>query len=278
MDVRGGRPTSEDMVREFQERYRAIGGGSPLLQRSTEQAEALSASLDGMPVYLGMRHWHPYIRDVFEDIRGDGISRVVALALAPHFSNMSIGAYEKRIDDARGDVETTMVREWYDHPLFLDAVAERVEQGLKRFSSPDRPVPVLFTAHSLPQRILQSGDPYVEHLQASVAGVMERLGDREHKFAFQSAGQSGGPWLGPDAGETIRAMAEEGCENLLVCPIGFVSDHLEVLYDVDIEYRGLARTLGMHLERTQSLNSSRLLIEALADLVRTQSRNAGWTA
>lgn len=280
LDVRGGRPTSRDMVALFRQRYRAIGGGSPLLERTNEQAAALAEYLGGsVPVFVGMRHWHPYIRDVFQRIHSQGITRIVSLALAPHFSTMSIGAYSQRIDEARGTIATIMVRQWFDHPGFLDAVTERVREGLDRFPAGVRDdVPVLFTAHSLPQRILTDGDPYETQLQASVKGVLARLGPRPHHFAYQSAGHAGGPWLGPDAAAVIESLAAAGSRHVLVCPIGFVSDHLEVLYDVDIEYRQLAAGNGLHLERTQSLNASPLLIDALASLVRQAARAEGWAA
>ncbi len=278
LDVRGGRPTSPEMVTAFKERYAAIGGRSPLLDRTEEQALALAHNLgNGIPVYVGMRHWHPYITDVFDEIRSDGVGRVVALALAPHFSTMSIGAYQQRIQESRGCVDVELVREWNLHPGFLEAVTSHVTLGLEQFDDSIRDeVPVLFTAHGLPQRILGDGDPYVDQLDASVAGVVERLGDRAHHFAFQSAGQSGGPWLGPDAGVTIAELARSGIRHLLICPIGFVSDHLEVLYDVDIEYRRLAEGLGMQLRRTPSLNDSPELIDALADLVTGTAGARGW--
>ena len=280
LDVRGGRPTSPEMVAAFQQRYEAIGGGSPLLDRTNEQAAALASALGGtVPVYVGMRHWHPYIRDVFQQIRADRITHVVALALAPHFSIMSIGAYAQRIEEGRGDIATTMVRQWFDHPGFLDAVAERVREGLHRFPADVRDdVPVLFTAHSLPERILADGDPYEAQLQASVAGVLARIGPRPHRFAYQSAGQAGGPWLGPDAADVIASLAQADSRHVLVCPIGFVSDHLEVLYDVDIEYQQLAAASGIQLERTASLNASPLLIEALVALVEEAARTEGWAA
>ncbi|MCZ6755497.1 MAG: ferrochelatase [Gemmatimonadetes bacterium] len=282
LDVRGGRPTSPEMVTAFQQRYQAIGGGSPLLDRTNEQAAALAGALGGtVPVYVGMRHWHPYIRDVFQQVRADRVTRVVALALAPHFSTISVGAYAQRIEEARGDIATSMVRQWFDHPGFLDAVAERVREGLRRFPAGVRDeVTILFTAHSLPERILADGDPYEEQLRASVAGVLSRIGPRHrpHRFAYQSAGQAGGPWLGPDAADVIQSLAAAGSRHLLVCPIGFVSDHLEVLYDVDIEYRRLAAASGIQLERTASLNASPLLIEALAALVEEAARAEGWAA
>lgn len=279
LDVRGGRPTPPQMVEELRARYAAIGGRSPLLDRTWQQAEALSRRLgDGTPVLVGMRHWHPYIRDVLADAASRGVVRAVAVAMAPHYSRMSIGAYQRKIDEARGAMHVATVPQWYDHPCFLDAVAERVRAALTRFPADVRDsVPVVFTAHSLPQRILADGDPYPEQLRASVAGVMARLPNRAHEFAFQSAGQSLEPWLGPDAGAVLERLASRGGRHALICPIGFVADHLEVLYDVDIEYRRRARDLGIRLERTDSLNASPLLIEALADVVMSTAKERGWS-
>jgi len=277
LDVRGGRPTSPALVEELKGRYAAIGGRSPLRDNTEAQAAALAHRLgDGTPVYVGMRHWHPYIGDTMAEIRADGVTRIVALALAPHFSSMSIGAYQRKIEEGRGSLDVALVREWHDHPLFLDAVADRVRAALVRFPHGGADTRIVCTAHSLPQRILGDGDPYVGQLQASVAGVAERLGGRDIVFGYQSAGRSDEPWLGPDAAEVIRRLAAEGAREVLLCPVGFVSDHLEVLYDVDIEYQALAGELGIRLERTESLNDDPFLTEALYDLVRRTARAHGW--
>jgi ferrochelatase len=227
-----------------------------------------------------MRHWTPYIRDVLATMRDDGFERAVAIPLAPHFSKISIGAYERAVEEARQTLTVAMVRQWHDHPAFLDAVAERLRTALLALPADVRDrVPLLFTAHSLPRRILGDGDPYVSQLEASVAGVVERLGadpDRAH-VAFQSAGRTQEPWLEPDAADEIERLAGEGARHLLLCPIGFVSDHLEVLYDVDIEYQALVARLGVQLVRSASLNTSAKLIEALADLATSTAAAQGWT-
>lgn len=279
LDVRGGRPTPRDIVEDLRARYAAIGGRSPLLDRTREQAEALSRRLgNGTPVLVGMRHWHPFIKDALAEVARRGICRAVAVAMAPHYSRMSIGAYQRTVDDARGPIDVAFVPQWFGHPRFLDAVTERVRGALQRFPSNLRDhVPIVFTAHSLPERILADGDPYPEQLRASVAGVMTRLGGTNpHEFAFQSAGRSKEAWLGPDAGAVLERLASTGEPHVLVCPIGFVADHLEVLYDVDIEYRRRAQELGARIERTDSLNAHPLLIEALADLVTTTAGGCGW--
>jgi ferrochelatase len=170
------------------------------------------------------------------------------------------------------------IEPWHEHPLFVAAVSERVRQGLERFPAAEREqVSLVFTAHSLPQSILAEGDPYVDQLQASVAAVSRELG-RPARFAFQSPGRTGDPWLGPDVGALLEELAAAGTRQVLICPIGFVSDHLEVLYDIDIEGQALAEKLDLHLERTQSLNASPLLISALAELVSRAAKGRGWIA
>ena len=278
LDVRGGRSTPPTVVEQLRARYAAIGGRSPLLDRTREQAAALAQRLGrSIPVIVGMRHWHPYIKDVLTQAAAQGVRRAVAVAMAPHYSRMSIGAYQRKIDEARGPIEIATVTQWFDQKSFLDAVAERVRSALDHFPAEVRQgVPIVFTAHSLPQRILAEGDPYPEQLRASVAGVMRRINGHPHQFAFQSAGQSAEPWLGPDARAALEQLAASGERHVLICPIGFVADHLEVLYDVDIEYQRRATELGVHLERTASLNAAPLLIEALADLVLAAAQDRSW--
>src|SRR5207245_233711 len=196
-----------------------------------------------------------------------GQRRVVAIVVAPHSSGLSGGAYEEKVlDAARGRLDLGLVRSWGDHPKFLEAVAERVRRALQRFPVPGA-VQVLFTAHSLPERILAAGDPYADELQASAAAVARLAGVGEWRFAYQSAGATPEPWLGPEAGAVMTELAATR-KNFLIVPIGFVSDHVEVLYDVDVAYRGLAERLGVRLERTDSLNDDPLLVAALADLAR----------
>jgi ferrochelatase len=277
-DVRGGRPTPPAVVQELTHRYAAIGGRSPLLERTRDQARALAEAVNhGTPVFVGMRHWHPYIAEVMREIQQRGHERVVAVPLAPHYSRLSIGAYAAAIESARGAMEVRLVEPWFEHPGFLDAVADLVRRALQRFPE-DEPndVTLLFTAHSLPARILTEGDPYPGQLSASVAGVMARLDRTEFRIAYQSAGRTDERWLGPDAGETLRQLASEGVRKVLLCPIGFVTDHLEVLYDVDIELQQLATSLGVRLVRTDSLNQHPLFIATLAEQVERAARHAGW--
>jgi protoporphyrin/coproporphyrin ferrochelatase len=277
-DVRGGRPATPQFVAEIEARYRQIGGRSPIRERTEAQAAATQRELgQRFPVYVGMRHWHPYIRDAVERIVADGHRRVVGIVLAPHYSTMSVGAYEKRLlEAARQRFETALVRSWGDHPKFLDAVARRVTQALRRFPSPAA-VQVLFTAHSLPERILALGDPYPAELEASAAAVAARAGLAQWHRAYQSAGATPEPWLGPEAGAVITELAAQGHRAFLIVPIGFVCDHVEILYDVDVMYRALAARLGVRLERTDSLNDDPLLVSALADIARTTAAQRGWT-
>jgi len=277
LDVRGGRPTPPELVAEIRSRYAQIGGRSPIRERTDAQARALGRALGAAwPVYVGMRHWHPFIKETVERIVADGHARVVAIVLAPHYSALSVGAYEKRVlEAARGRLELALVRSWGDHPRFLEAVAERVRQALQRFPAP-KTVQVLFTAHSLPARILAAGDPYPDELHASAAAVAALAGLAHWRLAYQSAGATPEPWLGPEAGAVMTELAAQGQRHVLVVPIGFVSDHVEVLYDVDIAYRALADRLGIQLERTDSLNDDPLLVAALAQIARTTAGERGW--
>ncbi len=281
MDVRGGRPTAPQIVHEVVERYRQIGGRSPILERTQAQAGALEAALnrDGhtFKAFVGMRHWHPYIREALADMAAAGIQRAVGLAMAPHYSRMSIGAYFNKVDEAGSPVEIARVERWHLLPGYLDALANHVRAALQKFPVEERDqAPILFTAHSLPQRILSWGDPYPDELLATVAAVMERLGPHPHEFVFQSAAISSEPWLGPDAGQAIARLAAEGKRNVLLAPIGFVCEHVEVLYDVDIVFKRHAEGLGMRLERIEMLNTAPLMIDGLADLVRSKAQEAGW--
>ena len=279
LDVRGGRPTSHEIVHEVRERYRQIGGRSPLLERTQAQAAALQAALNdpAFKVYAGMRHWHPYIKDVLTRMAGEGITRVIGLVMAPHYSRMSIGVYYKKVEEAGVPVEMARIEHWHLLPGYLDALAGGVREALERFPAEVRAqVPIILTAHSLPKRILEWNDPYPNELRATVAGVMEQIGAHPCEFAFQSAAISAEPWLGPDAGVIIKRLAEEGKRHVLIAPIGFVAEHVEILYDIDIVYKRQAEQLGVHLERTEMLNTAPAMIAGLADLVRSEAKEKGW--
>jgi len=277
-DIRGGRPTKPQLVEEIRARYARIGGRSPILELTRAQATAIGRELGtGFRVYVGMRHWHPYIRDTVAEIKRAGHRRLVGVVMAPHDSSMSVGAYEKKLLEATGsDIETTLVRSWWANPHFLDTVAAHVTQALRRFPRPED-VQVIFTAHSLPERIRESGDPYPEELSASATAVAQRLGLEDWHFAYQSAGATADPWLGPDVDDVMRDLARKGARAILIVPIGFVCDHVEILYDIDVESQALAKRLGVQLERTESLNDDHGLAAAVADVVRDAAATRGWT-
>ena len=277
MDVRGGRPTRPELVEEIRARYQQIGGRSPILELTRAQAAGIGRELgDRFQTFVGMRHWHPYIQEAVGDIEAQGFQRVVGVAMAPHYSNMSVSAYEKKLlQAADGRLDVTLVRTWWKQPQFLNATANRIRQALKRFPNGTQPL-IIFTAHSLPEKIVASADPYPDELKASAVDVANRASLTEWRFAYQSAGATAEPWLGPDAAEVITESARAGSKAVLLVPIGFVCDHVEILYDIDVEYQALARSLGIQLERTESLNDDPGLLAAVADAVRGAASQRGW--
>ena len=279
MDVRGYRPTSEEIVHEVRERYREIGGRSPILERTQAQAEAIESALNlkrrDFKAFVGLRHWRPFIKDALAEMSRQGIDRAVGLVMAPHYSRMSIEAYFKNVEKAESAVQIVRIDDWHLLPEYLNALARHVRSALDRFAEAERAdVPIIFTAHSLPERIREWDDPYPRQLSETVEAVMKILGPHPHAFAFQSAAISAEPWLGPDASELINRFADEGNENILICPIGFVCEHVEILYDVDIVYQTLAKTLGIRLERIEMLNADPEMISGLAQLVHRVAKDA----
>jgi ferrochelatase len=257
-DVRSGRPVSDEAVAELAERYRRIGGRSPLDDMTEAQRAALEREL-GIPVFVGMKHWRPRISDAIEAALAGGATRLVGLVLAPHYSRLSIGGYRDRLEESLADrAELVLVESWHDDPAFLDVLAERVG-GTDAW--------VLFTAHSLPERILADGDPYRDQLLETARLVAERAGLERWSFAFQSASPTGEPWLGPDVLDELERLQEDGESKVLVAPVGFVSDHLEILWDLDVEAREKAAELGLELERIESLNDDPAFVRALAAIV-----------
>ncbi len=286
-DIRRGSPPSPQLLEELVGRYRAIGGGSPLsriveAQRAALQAE-LAARGRALRVYAGMRHIEPRIGRVVEGMAADGVERFVAIALAPQRSSNAAG-YGRAVDAALADLgeappSVVVVDSWYDQPRFIEALAATTSEALARFRDPTR-VRVMFTAHSLPARVVAEGDPYPDQVAETAALVAEQLGLTEYAFAFQSAGRTGEAWLGPDILEEIRRLAGTGVTELVVRPVGFVADHLEVLYDIDIEAQAVARDVGVRLERARSMNDDPVFIAGLADvamaaLSETQRQPAG---
>jgi len=256
--IRGGRRPSPEALAELRERYRAIGG-SPLTEITRAQARALAARL-GLPVFAGMKHAPPFIADAAAEARSAGIDRLVGLPLAPHYAEMSLGAYFASLRQA-WDGELIVVRGFHDHPAFVAAVRNLLAEAMVDFE-PER---IFFTAHSLPARIEAAGDTYRDRLLESCRLVGEGSALPEWEFAFQSASDTGEPWLGPNL---LDSLARSGVRRALVCPIGFVADHLEILYDIDVEAMAITREHGIELRRTQSFNTRPEFIDALAAVVR----------
>jgi protoporphyrin/coproporphyrin ferrochelatase len=258
-DVRGGRPVSDEAVAELAERYRRIGGRSPLDDVTEAQRAALEREL-GVPVFVGMKHWRPRIAEAVDAALAGGATRVIGVVLAPHYSRMSVGEYRERLEDALAErAELVLVESWHDDPAFVNVLAGRV-RGTDAW--------VVFTAHSLPARILADGDPYREQLLETSRLVAERAGLERWSFAFQSASATGEPWLGPDLLDELERLAADGVGKVLVAPVGFVSDHLEILWDIDVEAREKAGELGLELARIESLNDDPEFIRTLAGIVR----------
>ena len=257
-DIREGRPVSDEAVDEVTERYRRIGG-SPLDEVTEAQRAALESEL-GSPVFVGMKHWQPRIADAVERALAGGADTVVGVVLAPHYSRLSVEGYRERLENVlQGRAELRFVESWHTHEPYLDILADRV-RGTDAH--------VVFTAHSLPARILDEGDPYRDQLLETSRLVAERAGLESWSFAFQSESRTGEPWLGPDILAELEALHARGVERVLVCPVGFVSDHLEILWDLDVEARERAAELGLDLDRIESLNADPAFVRGLAELVR----------
>lgn len=272
--IRHGRPPSAEALANLTERYRVVGGRTPLRDLTDDVARAVKAELAARgtpaPVYVGMKHWHPFIADTVRRMAADGVTEVTGLVLAPHYSRMSIGQYRKYFDEANAALATPLavrfVESWHAQPAFVALMATLVTQGLAQFPIERRDdVMIVFTAHSLPMKIREWGDPYEQELLDSSRAVAERVRRHEWRFAWQSAGQTADPWLGPDIQEYLETLHAEGVRDVLQVPIGFVADHLEVLYDIDIEAKQKAASLGMRLERTALPNATPEFIRAVVD-------------
>ncbi|HEU5003072.1 MAG TPA: ferrochelatase [Actinomycetota bacterium] len=275
-DIRGGRKPSPEALADLVARYERIGGLSPLPQITQRQAAALGDELgDGYQTYVGMKHWHPFVREAVEQIAADGHDRVIGLVLAPHYSKMSIGGYEQRLRAATEAIGATfrvdMIPFWYDNPGFVRFAAENLRAALGDWDAEDTTTRVFFSAHSLPERILADGDPYQDQLLDSSGLIAAVAGAPNWEFAFQSQSHTGEPWLGPDVLTSLAAFCSRGGKRAVVAPIGFVADHLEVLYDIDVECVEKAAELGIDLRRTASPNDDPRFISVLAGVVRSRS-------
>jgi len=282
--IRGGRAPSPEAVENLRHRYELIGGRTPLLSITTETARRLQAALDARApgeyrTYVAMKHWHPFIGDVIPRIAADGVRRLIAIVLAPHYSRMSVGGYRQYVEDAIAkldvSVDLTFVESWHLEPEFISLIAGRVREGLAAFPEGERDeTRVVFSAHSLPVRIRTWDDPYEAQLIASCDAVARDVGLDTWRFAWQSAGHTGEPWLGPDIVDYLETLHGQGVRNVLSVPIGFVCEHLEVLFDIDHEAAEKAAALGMTLRRTPMPNATPELIAVLEQLVVGVERSA----
>jgi protoporphyrin/coproporphyrin ferrochelatase len=269
-NITGGRALPQPVVEEVQHRYGLIGH-SPLTEITMKQAEGAAKQL-GLPVYVGMRNWRPFTADAVKQMSGDGIEQAVVICLAPQNSRTSVGLYRTALEKAEPKFAYDFVESWHDHPLLIQAFAERCERDWKRAcAEAGAKVPVIFTAHSVPQRTIEGGDPYQEQAHATadmVAMEVPSLSVDQYLFAFQSQGMSGGPWLGPTVEDTIVLLKQKGHRGVFIQPIGFLCDHVEILYDIDIGFKKFAEQQGMKLWRAESLNDSPTLCAAIADVAR----------
>ena len=263
-----GRPIPPQVIEEVQHRYGLIGQ-SPLTRLTLRQGELLAQEL-GMPVYVGMRNWKPYIAEAVRALTDAGVKHAVVICLAPQNSRTSVGLYRAALT-AGGELpfRFDFVEEWHDQPSLIAAFAEKFSAGYSRAKGESgSDVPVIFTAHSVPARTIEDGDPYEAQAKETAALVARMVGLNEYKFAFQSQGMSGGAWIGPTVEDTIVELKNAGRRGVFIQPIGFLCDHVEILYDIDIGFKEFAEKQGMRLWRAESLNDSALLARALAEIVR----------
>lgn len=275
-DIRNGRPTTPAVLEEITNNYRQIGGKSPLLEFSTRQVEGVAARLDTSQFrcYLGMRHWSPWIEDVVAQMVDDGITHAVSLVLAPHYSKLSIAKYQSKIADGlkmvHGDIEFKHIASYHNAPKLIDAFAQRTRAGIEHWPAGERDdVHVVFSAHSLPTRILKMGDPYDAQLRETAELIAAKAGLRadQWSWSYQSAGRSPEPWLGPQLEDHIPALAKQGIRKIVSVAVGFVSDHVEILFDIDIQAQEAAAGHGVTLVRPPALNDDPLYIETLVEQI-----------
>ena len=275
-EIRGGRTATPEEIERLTERYRQVGGRTPLLDITKLQAQRLEERLRNNAtadrVYIGMKHWYPFIKDTVEEMVRDHVNSIIGIALAPHYSKMSIGGYEESVRKALANSESSipffMVKSWHQERSLISVLANRVRTGLSKMNDPQQAM-VLFTAHSLPKRAMVPGDPYRAQLDETSKLVAEAAAVNSWSFAYQSAGEPRDTWLGPQIREQIMDAQRKGFREILVCPIGFVSDHLEILYDLDIEAKQFTESLGLKLDRTQSLNADPEFIDSLLATTRS---------
>lgn len=273
-DIRRGHPPTVEQLADLQRRYAAIGGISPLAERTTAQISVIQKALDVIvpthfSVAFGAKHSRPRIEETVDALADNGVSAIVGVVLAPHYSEMSVGEYIARARERAGRrrLKSGFVERWGSHPVLIDVLAERVLKEIDALGRTPAAVEVIFTAHSLPVRILESGDSYPAELAETAALVADKAGLARWRVAWQSAGRTDDAWLGPDILDELERLAGEGATAVVVCPAGFTSDHLEVCYDLDIEAAHRAKQLGVAFARTASLNDEPRIAAAIAELV-----------
>lgn len=289
-DIRDGRPTTPAVLEEITRNYVAIGGRSPIAALTRRQADGVDRALNSdathptFRIYVGMRHWSPWIEDTIGAMSADGIERAVSMVLAPHFSGMSIARYQAKIADGlamyRAAIDFAHVDSYHTAPGLIDALSERVLAGIARWPEDERDsVHVIFSAHSLPERIVRAGDPYDAQVHETAQLVADHAGLTRDRWSwsYQSAGRSPEKWLGPTYPEHLAELTSRGVRNIVSVPVGFVSDHVEILYDIDIDAQRIAGTFGMRLERPPSLNDDPRFVRQLADVIADRAAAAGWT-
>ncbi len=270
--IRGGREPTAAEIERLKERYRQVGGKTPLLEITRQQSRALENNLRSkgldIPVYVGMKHWHPFVEDVVPQIVRDSVTSIIGIALAPHYSRLSINGYEDAARKGLGGstIQFTMVKSWHKEKGLVSAISTHLLKTMTKMPDPSKTV-VLFTAHSLPKKMVTHDDPYEKQLLETSKLVAETARVKSWDFAYQSAGEPKEDWLGPLVKEQLDKLDREGFRDVLAYPVGFVSDHLEILYDLDIEARNYASSLGIGFERASSLNDDPEFIDALASLV-----------
>jgi ferrochelatase len=280
--IRGGRPPSAEALENLRERYRLVGGRTPLLDITKGVADQLRERLEAeapgrYKVYLGMKHWHPFIGDVVPQIVADGVREVTAVVLAPHYSRYSLEGYRKYINKGLEHVEQPFnlhfIESWHEHPLFRNLIADRIREQIAQFPAEARDqVKVLFSAHSLPEKIVGMGDPYPQQLHESAAGIAELLGLSDWRFCYQSAGMTGEPWLGPDILDYLDELHAEGVRYVVSAPFGFVADHLEVQWDIDTEAQQKAEEHAMTLRRMRMPNADAEFVDVIHAVVMDDRR------
>src|SRR3990167_4186412 len=284
-NVMGGRKPSPNQLQKIKERYLMIDGCSPLLDVTKRQANALEKILNEtneltpkllnsktpelFRVFVGMRHWHPFIKDTLKEILSLKAERIVVLVMAPHYSKISTGGYINALNKARTELNTNIgvsfINNWHTHPLFLKAVAEKIKKGISYFKDINKAdIQIIFSAHSLPEK----DDTYVKQLNETIEGIIRYTGDVSWHLGFQSKGMSAGEWLEPTIDSILDRLSKDGKKYILIVPVGFVSDNIETLYDIDIVYKKMAESLGLIFHRTESLNDSPKFIESLSAIIR----------